>query len=136
MRERGYYSARTGKHPNAARLDLSGLKKIFISLERQFRDRDYFQEAFGYECVDAGEIPGSLGEDIQGAMLIAVRKENLWPARDNIDSYTEDDLFDVMEFFFDYVQSPWTGTFIATTAAGCTIRLSIGSKDRVSFVLP
>jgi hypothetical protein len=111
MRERGYYSARTGKHPNAARLDLSGLKRIFLSIERQFRDRDYFQEAFGFECVDAGDVPGSLGEDIEGAMLIALRKENLWPLRNNVDAYTEDDLFDMIEFFFDHISKPVDGYF-------------------------
>lgn len=118
MSERRYYSARTGKHPDGARLDLPALKRIFLSVERQFRDREYFQEAFGYHCVDAGDVPGSLGEDVEGVMLIAIRKENLWPLRNNIDRFTEDDLFDVIEFLFDHVSKPVDGCFHSYDGCG------------------
>jgi DNA-binding transcriptional MerR regulator len=106
VREQGYYSVRTGKHPNGARLDLASLKKIFLSVDRQFRDRGFFQEAFGYNCVDAGDVPGTLGEDIEGTILIALRKNDIWPIWQQIDAYAEDDLFDVIEFLFDNVSKP------------------------------
>lgn len=111
MRAGGYYSTRTGKLPNSARLELPGLKKAFLSIERRFRDLDYFQEAFGYECVDAGFVQGTLGEDFEGAILIAIRKENLWPIRDRVERYSEDDLFDVLEFLFDNISKPIDGYF-------------------------
>lgn len=122
MREKGYYSVRTGKHPGGAKLDLPALKKIFLSIDRQFSSRDYFQEAFGYNCVDAGEVPGSLGEDVAGAILIAVRKENLWPLRDRIPSYSEDDLFDMTEFLHDHVSKPVDGYF--HSYGGCGMHYS------------
>jgi hypothetical protein len=111
MRERGYYSVRTGKHPGGAKLDLPSLKKIFVSVDKQFRDRYFFQEALGYSCADAGDVPGTLGGDIEGAILIALRKDNLWPVSTKIDSYVEDDLFDIIEFLFDKVSKPVDGYF-------------------------
>lgn len=73
MREKGYYSLRTGKHPEGAKLDLAGLKKLFMSIYRSFQNKDYYQEAFGYDCVDAGSVPGTLGEDIEGVLVVEVR---------------------------------------------------------------
>ena len=110
-RAKGYYSVRTGKHPGGAQLDLPSLKKLLLSIDRQFTARAYFQEAFGYECVDAGEVPGSLGEDIAGKVLIALRKEDLWPFREHISDYSEDDLFDMVEFLYDQVSKPIDGYF-------------------------
>jgi hypothetical protein len=111
VREQGYYSIRTGKHPNFARLDLSSLKKLFLSVEKQFNDQGFFQESFGYNCVDAGDVPGTLGEDIGGRILIALRKDNIWPLRNQIDTYSEDDLFDLIEFLFDNISKPVDGHF-------------------------
>lgn len=118
MREKVYYSVRMGKHPGGAKLDLPSFKKIFLSADRQFGSRDYFQEAFGYMCVDAGNVPGSLGEDISGAILIAVRKDNLWPLHERIGNYTEDDLFDMIEFLYDHVSKPVDGYFHSYSGCG------------------
>lgn len=111
MREKGYYSTRTGKHPDGANLDLATLRRLFYSIYRSFVHNDYFQEAFGYDCVDAGDVPGMLGEDIAGALFVAVRKENLWPIHEKITSYSEDDVFDMIEFLFDHVSKPIDGYF-------------------------
>ena len=139
MREHGYYSARTGRHPQGAKIDLQSLKKIFLSIERQFRDRGYFQEAFGYECVDAGYVPGTLGEDVQGALLISLRKEDLWPLRDKVDSYTEDDLFDVIEFLFDNISAPVDGFFHSYSSCGMhysTFNHNAGQQELRSVLNP
>lgn len=111
MRQQGYYSIRTGKHPNGARLDLPSFKKLFISVDKQFTDQGFFQESFGYNCVDAGDVPGTLGEDIEGRILIELRKDNIWPMWSQIDFYTEDDLFDLIEFLFDNISKPVDGHF-------------------------
>lgn len=125
-RERGYYSVRTGRHPAGAKLDLPSFKKLFVSLDRQFTARDYFQEAFGYECVDAGRVPGSLGEDITGAILIAIRKEGLWPLHDCISDYDEDDLFDMIEFLYDHVSKPVDGHY--HSYGGCGMHYATFNK--------
>ena len=106
MRNKPYYSARTGKNPLAARLDLDALKYLFKSLFVYFEDEGYFQEALGYDCVDAGFVPGSLGHDLEGALLLEIRKQGLTPIRSRIDTYTEDDLFDILEFLYEHCSKP------------------------------
>jgi hypothetical protein len=118
MRDKGYYSLRTGKHPDGARLDLVGLKKLFMSIYGSFQSRDYYQEAFGYNCVDAGAVPGALGKDIEGVLLVQVRKERLWPVGEHTSGYSEDDLFDMLEFLYDHVSKPIDGYFHSYASCG------------------
>ncbi len=54
-------------------------------------------------------------------MLIALRKDNLWPVWARIETYKEDDLFDVIEFLFDKASKPIDGcTFIVMPGVECT----------------
>lgn len=122
MRIRGYYSTRTGRNSRGSRLDLPSLKRLFRSVYTDLSARGYFQEAFGYECVDAGEVSGTLGLDIGGRMLVALRKENLWPILERLEDYGEDDLFDMIEFLFDHVSKPVDGYF--HSFAGCGMHYS------------
>jgi len=41
----------------------------------------FFQQWFGYECVDAGSVPGKAGADVDLFVLREVLKRNLWPVR-------------------------------------------------------
>lgn len=82
------------------------MRNLFKTLFVDFEDKGYFQEAFGYDCVDAGFVPGTLGQNFAGALLLALRKENLTPIRVRIDGYAEDDLFDVIEFLYDHCSQP------------------------------
>jgi hypothetical protein len=72
-------------------------------------NKDYFQENFGYFCVDGGDVPGKLGSDIETQMFRAIRKPDLWPIQEKCKSYSEDDLFDVIEFLYDHVSKPIDG---------------------------
>jgi hypothetical protein len=111
MRERGYYSTRTGKNKTVSRVNLSQCKRLFLVIYNDFWRRDYFQEAFGYNCVDVGEVPGTLGDDIAGRIYVAIRKSYLWPIQENIESYSDEDLFDIVEFLFDYISEPLDGYY-------------------------
>lgn len=111
MRERGYYSIRTGKNPDGARLNIDNLKRLIKSVYSSLSDKGYFQEYFGYECVDEGMVRGKLGDDINGALLVGIRKDNLWPIYDNIINYTEDDLFDIIEYIFDHTSKGIDGYY-------------------------
>lgn len=108
-RERPYYSVRTGRNPGGASLDLAALLKLFKSQFEQLSDAGFFQQAFGYWCVDSEDVPGNLGTDIGGVMLLELRKENLWPILSHCLDYSEDDLFDVIEFLYDNVSKPTEG---------------------------
>lgn len=104
-----YYSVRTGKNKNFSSFSLDTLKKLFSDLYSELYNKNYFQECFGYDCVDAGFVAGSLGENIEAQIYRALRKDNLWPLKDKIVGYSEDDLFDVIEFLFDHVSKPLDG---------------------------
>src|SRR5260221_10237856 len=106
MKKRAYYSVRTGKNPQSLRLDLSILLRLFESLYQSFAEKGYFQEAFGYCCVDAGDVSGTLGGDIEACVLRLLRKTDLWPIEKNLANYKEDDLFDIIEFLYDHVSKP------------------------------
>ena len=108
MRDRRYYSVRTGKNPYSDQLDLKMLNRLIYTLYSDLDQKGYFQEAFGFECVDAGRVEGKLGSDIEGFMVRKLRKSGLWPIalKLKLDTYSEDDLFDILEFLYDYVSKP------------------------------
>lgn len=107
---RQYYSNRTGKNPKS-KLDLPFFRRIFLSVYRDFEDRGYFQESFGYYCVDVGDVSGELGSKLEEHFLRALRKSDLWPIEERHQQYSEDDLFDVIELLWDYVSGPVDGYY-------------------------
>ena len=111
MPERRYYSVRTGRNPEGAQLALPSLLRLFLAVYCDFERKDYLQEAFGYNCVDAGDVPGKIGIDIEAYFLLKLRKDNLWPIKDRYQKYTEDDLFDVIEFLHDHISKPIEGYY-------------------------
>jgi hypothetical protein len=107
---RSYYSQRAGLNPHPDGLPLGDVIDLFVRVFDQLREDGYFHEAFGYECVDAGFIPGTV-RDPELEILLAVRKRDLWPLRKHSVDYSEDDFFDVIEFLFQHVSKPVYGTF-------------------------
>ncbi len=110
MSNRRYYSTRTGKNQSAIHFDLAFLKRLFLNTYLGFHVKGYFQEAFGYFCVDEGSVPGTLGFDVEAEILRRVRKPLQFdPEKPNIDGYSEDDVLDIIEFLFDFVSKPVAG---------------------------
>jgi len=118
MRKKPYYSIRTGKNPMSGSIDLPMLIKLFSTLYSQLDDEGYFQEDLGFYCVDAGFVPGSLGHDIEGVLLLELRKTNLTPIRSKIEEYSEDDLFDIIEFLYDHCSKPVKRTYHSYSDCG------------------
>ncbi len=117
MTGRRYYSARAGKNPNV-QLDLPVLLKLFKDLYFSFNAKDYFQEAFGYDCVDEGFVPGDLGHDIEAQIFRKLRKPGLWPIFEKWEHYSEDDSFDVIEFLYDHISKPIDGYYHQYNSCG------------------
>ena len=103
MRKGPYYSARTGKNPYSGKLDLPLLRRLFGDIYGRFSEKEYFEEAFGYYRFGTQEAAGKLGRDIEAHILRATGKPDLWPIEERHKSYSEDDLFDVIEFLYDCV---------------------------------
>lgn len=110
MSAKKYYSERIGKIPNIKGFSLTEFKPLFIRLLMSFDNDGYLTESFGFTCVDAGFIHGKV-LDPEYEIMIKIRKKELWPITSNIDSYSEDDLFDIIEYLFENVSKPIDGTY-------------------------
>jgi hypothetical protein len=76
---RQYYSERQGRGPNVQPMPFETIRRLVVSVLDNLREHDYFQEAFGYWCVDADYIEGTLGSDADAFFLRTVRREGIWP---------------------------------------------------------
>lgn len=61
MSQRIYYSVRTGKNQGNVEVEIKLLRKILLATYNDFINKDYFQEAFGKECVDGNDSVGIVG---------------------------------------------------------------------------
>ena len=107
MSRRQYYSARM--HGSAVDLEL--LRQLFLSLFGKLTQDGHFQESMGYSCVDAGWVPGRMGPDIGEFFFRVLRKRNIYPFDQQYTSWTEEDLFDVIEVMYDCVSRPVSGWY-------------------------
>ena len=110
MRIRPYYSARTGNDPKGLRIDLPILRRFVESTYNKLLRNCYLQEALGFECVDAGFIPGYVGDDVETYALLRLKRLSIFPFDKNYD-HSESDLFDLLEFLFDHVSKPVDGRY-------------------------
>src|ERR1700733_5304359 len=135
-----YFSQRAGFNPYPNGLPLKGVTDLFVRIYDQLQQDGYFDEAFGYECVDAGFIPGKVC-DIDLEILLAIRKRDLWPVGKCAANYSEDDFFDVIEFLFQHVSKPVDGQYHSYSDCGmhwATFNTADGRKvycERVNVVL-
>jgi hypothetical protein len=104
MRNRKYYSVRTGRLQEGAELGLGLLRELFVATYSTFEDRGYFQERLGIYCAD-GYTPGTVG-DVQIYSFRKLRRKDLFPIWPRKDDLTEDEIFDLIEFLFDHISEP------------------------------
>lgn len=104
-----FYSVRTGKNKNQKGFGLDEFKDLFLRAFNNLRSDGYFDENFGWHCVDMGFVSGKV-TDLELEILLKIRKQELWPIEDQIWHYTEDDLFDMVEFLYQNVSKPIDGT--------------------------
>jgi hypothetical protein len=112
-----YYSERHGRAPRAEPLAFEDLRRLVVSVFDSFRERGYFQEAFGYECVD-GDQYGAVGRDPGAFFLRKIAREHIWPywysdpgapvlLRSTwAEEWDADTLFDVIEILHDHTSEP------------------------------
>jgi hypothetical protein len=118
--ERVYYSQRMGRGPRGN----PSIGDLVRSLKRavdEMTQRDYFQEWYGYYCVDAGDVPGRAGVGLSGHMETVLGFE--WPLPEDplgewpddqmlpievvekAEEELQDHVFDAMEFLHDHVSA-------------------------------
>jgi len=119
-------------NPNSKGLPLADVVSLFVRVFSQLRLDGYFDEAFGFICVDAGEVDGKV-RDVELEMLLTIRKKNLWPVETMSPRYSEDDLFDVIEFLYQHVSKPIDGTMHSYADCGMHWETFNQADGRVEF---
>jgi hypothetical protein len=102
MSTRPYYSTRAGRNAGTG-LDLPTLKRLFLAFYAELCAAEHLQEMLGKDCPDDPEPIGVAGRDVEAYVLRRIRKPNLWPPQQRVAAYSEDDLFDMIEFLYDHV---------------------------------
>ena len=83
MKQRDYYSKRTGKITVTTEITLDVLKKLFLNSYEKMLEEGYFQKYFGYCCTD-GDVKGELGNNIDAMIFRFLKKDSLWPLKTRI----------------------------------------------------
>ncbi len=110
MSQRQYYSDRNNK--TNSKLSLSELKRFFIISYGELESSGYFQKFFGYSCIDQQDwVTGEIKINTEDYLYTLLKKDNLVPIREKIINYTEDTLFDMIEFYHDHCSKPLGGNF-------------------------
>jgi hypothetical protein len=102
-----YYSQRNGLNKMDKSINLDQLKELFRTIYNKFDNEEYFRDKIGY--FDGNNYQdGDLGNKyaIQSLLFLKLRKNSLWPIWSYLDKYSEDDLFDIIEFCFDNISKP------------------------------
>ena len=110
MTKHTFYSMRTGSNPAKDGFALDDLKELFQRVYENLSEAGYFDEDFGFWCVDADHIPGKV-TDVKLEIFLKIRKKNLWPIPEFIERYSEDDFFDIIEFLYRHVSKPIDGNY-------------------------
>lgn len=79
------------------------LRRLTTQLIRQLRQRDYLQEAFGYKCVDDGDVDGEYGSSFGEHLLLEADIEISDPVEDNLESVSDIEILAIHEVLFDIV---------------------------------
>lgn len=102
--DRVYWSERSGRGPARKPLTSAQIRTLYASFLLELEAKGNLQETFGFECVDEGLIPGTLGPAIAERLLVLLGYSDIWPIRPaTADDWSDDQLFDVMEFMYDHV---------------------------------
>jgi hypothetical protein len=115
---RTYWSERQGRGPQSVPLVLPKFKRLCFSVLGELDAKFYFQQAFGYYCVDEGDVPGTVGGDADAWFLRTLGRESVWPYTKRGDEYDADTLFDVLEVLYDLVSYPVQGRYHDYSACG------------------
>ncbi len=109
---RSYFSARHGRQTPP--LSVNSLLKLTSHLYEQFEKDGYFCEHFGHYCPNVRSfIPGKCGYNVSAHVLRHLMRDGLWPLSEDWEDFTEDDLFDMIEFLHDHVSKPMLRGFFA-----------------------
>ncbi len=105
--DRTYYAQRHGLAEPGDSLD--ALKGAVLAAIETLRIEGFFQAQLGYECIDAGFVPGAVGDNV-GARIPYMTGVQFWPLEETLNGLQEFELFTAIEFLHDHAAEPveWT----------------------------
>lgn len=97
-----YFSETRGLRDRA---DLTTLRTQTRDLYLDLRERDRLTEWMGYDCVDKGHIPGT-ALNASRDIVLEVGRADIWPPDPVENEWSEDAIFDFLQFIGEKVSSP------------------------------
>src|SRR5208283_2966818 len=132
--DRAIYSIRQGTNENKDGLPLEDIKGMFLKTYHQMYEDGFFHESFGFTCVDEGFQNGTV-EDPDLDILLKVRKKQLWPISQYLQFYSEDGLFDMVEYLFINVSKPIDGHYHSWNDCGMHWETFNKNDGQIQFVI-
>ncbi|SDP35732.1 hypothetical protein [Clostridium gasigenes] len=105
MNDKVYYGQRKN-YVGVKKLELDEALRLFRNKIDLMISELYFLESTGYHCTDKARVVGKWGSDIEIFIYDKIYYEQIWPIKEYYSSYTEEILFTVIEFLYDYVSEP------------------------------
>jgi len=106
-----YFSEIHGLNDYPKGLPLDVVLYRFEKIYKAFLNAGYFSQSFGNDLNPDAETKQGEVIDSETEFFMALRKETLWPidVEKKIKHYEEHDLFDVIQFLYNYASKPLTG---------------------------
>jgi hypothetical protein len=98
---------------------LSELRDMVLDLYNDLRERGHLTEWLGYVCIDAGFVAGTGGQQPGRELLVEIGRRDVWPVANAVSSWTEDGIFDLLQFLGTKVSSPVPDTGFYHDFASC-----------------
>src|SRR5690349_9857065 len=97
---RDYYNRRVGQGGQRPRLVLPEVARQLATIYKTIDGNGYLQRSFGYDCVDAGEVPGQVGTDFRIKLFIRTGIRIDGAVGEAIEHADEVSLFTIAEFVY------------------------------------
>lgn len=111
-----YFGQRAGL--DAPQLEFAKMRSLVVAAYSALETAGWFNEWFGYTCVDAGDIEGKAGADLNGFLLTRLWLPDLWPLRQKLLEADETVLFSAIELLYDCVSEPKDGHYHSWNSCG------------------
>lgn len=120
---RDYYNQRLGIG-GPPRLQLAEVGDHLAVAYEFIAEQGYLQQSFGYSCIDAGNVPGIHGADLQSALYLAagIRVDRYLPTF--MREADEVSLFTLAEFIWGHVARPEDGAGRFHSFGGCGLHVN------------
>ncbi len=104
-----YFSERTGQKKPPIRLH--DLRLAIWLLFDKYNNSQYFQDAFGFKCVDVGYVAGRIDLTMGKHITLEFMGKNIWPIGEEYDKWDENTCFNIIEYLHEFVAKPTSKSF-------------------------